>query len=275
MASDEEDWERAKSLLDRAVDLGYDRPQALLARARALVRVGERAGADRDVERVLQARKLPLRFVLEAMRLVRLDSLDVAKLPAVTSLDPEARLLLAAAMARRGEMQASIAVLRQVLDANPAASTHKQAVRELSLALIATGDWQEACNLLDSGGAVAEATDVVRVFNYGMALWAHTGTAPQEVFGRVVELDEADREDGNYLQCMAVACWAIGRLDAALEFAQRAKEEADRSLRPIFSCWRYRTVPTQRFLEDTDDIIALIRGDKSRRPPFMASSAEA
>ena len=278
LAGDEEDWERAKSLLDRAVDLGYDRPQAFLTRARALARLGESAGADRDVERVLQARELPLRFVREAMRLVRLDPRDAIKLPAVTSLDPEARLLLAAEMARRDEMDASVAVLRQVLDSNPSASTHEWAVHELSLALIAAGEWQEACNLLDSGGAVAESTDVARVFNYGMALWAHTGTAPQEVFGRVVELDEAGREndkDANYLQCMAVAYWAIGRLDAAHEFAQGAKEEADRSLRPIFSCWRYRTVPTQQFLEDTDSIIALIRGDESRLPPFIASPAEA
>ena len=290
LAVDEEDWERAKSLLDRAVDLGYDRPRAFLARARSLARMGESADARRDVETVLHTWELPLRVVQEALRLIRLDSPDVAELPAVTSLDPESRLLLAAEMARRGEVHASVAVLRRVLDTDPDAPTREWAVDELSLALIATGGWQEACNLLSSGGALVEAKDegqlddfsphrvVARVFNYGMALWGSTGSVSQEVFERVVELNEADGEDNksaNYWQCMAVAYWAVGRFDAAVEFAQKAKEEADRSLRPIFSCWRYRTVPTQRFLDDTDDIIALVRGDRSRTPPFMAPSTDA
>ena len=290
LAGDEEDWERAKSLLDRAVDLGYDQPKAFLARARSLARMGESTDARRDVERVLHALELPLRVVQEAMRLIGLDSPDAAKLPAVTSLDPEGRLLLAAEMARRGEVHASVAVLRQVLDTDPDASTRECAVDELSLALIATGEWQEASDLLNSGGPVVEAKDegthghflarrrvVARVFNYGMALWGSTGNVPQEVFERVVELNEADNEDdkgANYWQCMAIAYWAVGRLDAAIEFARKAKEEADRSLRPIFSCWRYRTVPTPHFLEDTDDIIALILGDKDSTPRFMSLSAE-
>lgn len=278
LAGDEEDWERAKSLLDRAVDLGYDQPKAFLSRARSLARMGKSTDAGRDVERVLRTRGLPLRFVREALRLVKLDLPDVATLPAVTSLDPEARVLLATEMARRGEVHAAVAVLRQVLDVSADASTHEWAVDELSLALISTGEWQEACNLLDSGGPVAEATDVARIFNYGVALWAHTGIAPLEVFERVVKLDEDHKVDvngANYLQCMALAYWVLGRSDSAIEFAQRAKEEAHRSLRPIFSCWRYRTVPTQLFLEDTDSIIALIRGDRSRTPLFMASAVEA
>ncbi len=278
LACDEDDWERGKSLLDRAVDLGFDQPRAFLTRARAFARMGERVAASRDAERVLSARELPRRVVREAIRLLRLDAPDVANLPAVTSLDPAARLLLASEMERRGEVHASVAVLRQVLDSNPDASTRERGVEELSLALIATGGWQEACDLLGSGGARAETMDAPRAFNYGMACWGLTGSVSQEMFERVVELDETnDQEDkdANYLQCMAVACWATGRLDAAIEFAHRAKEEASRSPWPTFSCWRYRTVPTQQFLEDTDGIIALIRGRREPTPQFMASARQA
>ena len=278
LAAHEEDWERAKSMLDRAVDLGYDQPRAFLARGRALARTGNGVAASRDAERVLSARDLPIGVVREAIRLLRLDSAGVAALPAVTSLPPAGRLLLALEMERRREMQASVGVLRQVLDSSPDAATRERAMAQLSLALIATGECQEACDLLGSDGAWAEAMNAQRTFNYGMAHWGHTGSVSQELFERVVELNEADREgrnDANYLQCMALTYWAVGRMDAALEFARRAKEEADRSLRPTFSCWRYRTVTTQQFLEDTDGIIALIRGDKRAIPQFIASAADA
>ena len=277
-AADEDNWERAKSLFDRAADLGYEHPRTYLARARALARMGEATNASRDAKRVLAAREIPLHDVWEAIRLLGLDSPEVATLPAVTSLTPRARLLLALMMERSGEVHAGVAVLRQVLDAKPDASTHERAVAQLSLALIATGEFREACSLLGSDGAVAEATDVARVFNYGMALWGRTGRAPRELFERVVELNEDNGESdrgANYLQCMAVAYWAVGKLDAALEFAHRAKKEADRSLRPTFSCWRYRTVQTQQFIKDTDGILALIHGDKDMAPQFMALAAEA
>ena len=278
LAGDEGNLEQAKSLFDRAVNLGYDQPKPLLARARALARMGERAAAGRDAEQVLRVRELPFHVVREAVRLARLDSPDVASLPAVTSLDHEARILLASEMERNGNMQATVAMLRQVLDSNPDAATREWAVTQLSLALIATGECQEACDLLGSGGAKVEAMDVSRAFNYGMALWGSAGSPPQEMFERIVELNDADRQNdkgANYLQCMAVAYWAIGRLDAALDFAHRAKAEADRSLRATFSCWRYRTVPTQQFLEDTDGIIAMIRGHAGSTPQFMAATVEA
>lgn len=278
LANDEEDWERAKSLLDRTVNLGDDHPRTFLARARALVRMGKSVAASRDVERVLSERELPFAVVRQALRFAKHDLLDVANLPAIISLEPRARLWLALEMERSGQVRTGVALLRQVLGSNPDTAMYERAAAQLSLALIGTGELQEACSLL--GSVEVESMDVRRAFNYGMALWGRTGNVPQETFKRVVELNEADlevdeRKDANYLQCMAVAYWAVGRLDAAIEFSHQAKEEINRSLRPTFSCWRYRTVPTQQFLEDTDRIIALIRGHESSTPPFMTSSAEA
>ena len=39
-----------------------------------------------------------------------------------------------------------------------------------------------------------------------------------------------------------------------------------------FSCWRYRRVPDTEFLEDLDEIEALINGDASRKPRFMTAA---
>ena len=274
LATDEHDWQRARSLFDRAVDLGYDEPGSLLARARALVQLGEGADADRDVERVLHTRELPLHLVREAVRLLGTDSLDVAELPAVTTLGYRAQLLLASEMGRHGEVSAGVAVLRQILASDPDARTRERAVAELSLALIGAGELREACDLLRPGDAKG---GIANAFNHAMATWGHTRKVPRELFELVVELDKTERDedvDANYLQCMALAHWATGELDTALEAAQRAKHEADRTLLPTFSCWQYRTVPTHQFLEDTDRIIALIRGDENVVPQYMVRSED-
>ena len=73
----------------------------------------------------------------------------------------------------------------------------------------------------------------------------HTGSVSQELFERVVELDEADRESRNNANYAmhGVDLLAVGRMAAAFE--------------------------------DTDGIIALIRGDKRALPRVIASAADA
>ena len=273
LAFEDRDWEYAKSLLDRAVELDYDEPRSLLARARLLAHVDEKAGASRDAERVLRTRELPLPFVREAIRLSGLDSPDVARLPAVTTLSHKARLLLASELERNGAIHANVALLRQILASDPDALIHEQAVAQLSLALISSGDFQEACDLLRPAD---DTVGIASVFNHAMATWGYDGKIPREQFERVVEMDETDHDDesANYLQCMAIAYWAIGQLDTAMAAAQRAKREADRIPRPTFSCWRYRTVPTGQFLEDTDSLIEMIHGDEKVVPRYMVPSKQ-
>ena len=69
--------------------------------------------------------------------------------------------------------------------------------------------------------------DIQVAFNYGMAIWAKTGRVAPEPFARVVELDQQDtspKDDPNYLQCMAVSCWAVGESVRALKFESRARD---------------------------------------------------
>ena len=108
-------------------------------------------------------------------------------------------------------------------------------------------------------------------FNYGMATWGATGTVDREPFDRVVKLDESESESPDspnprYLQGLALAKWAIGDLETASQFEARAREAVRGS---AFSCWRYTKVPANQFMEDLDDIKALIGGDTSRVPRFM------
>ena len=74
---------------------------------------------------------------------------------------------------------------------------------------------------------------------------------------------------------MAVACWAAADLPGAVDFAHRARRAVRGRQGSLFSCWRYRRVPIAEFLEDLDEIDALIGGDASRRPRFISEGAAA
>lgn len=272
-ARQEGDWERAKSLLHRVVELGDDEPKVLFARARVLAHLGEREQARNDARCVLQASNVSRMAVREAIRLAEFDDAEeVAALPAVTSLTPEVRIWLAAQLERSHHEQVGISILRQVVDSSADANTNETAKDDLAMMLIGTGALEEAGNLLGFPGVSLEMMSIRRAFNYGMAVWGCSGQVPQEPFEQVVKLHKSEGRDApgaNYLQCMAVAHWAVGSLDLALDFADCARQEAQSTTLPIFSCWRYRTAATGDFVRDTDNIVKLIKGDKAVVPPFV------
>lgn len=277
LARHEGDWERAKSLLHRAVELGHDDPMALFARARVLAHLGEDAPARDDARRVLQASNVPRMAVREAIRLAEFEDADeVAALPAITSLSPDVRIWLAAQLERSRYEQLGMAILRQVMNSSSDLNMSERAKDNLSMMLIGTGAPEEAGGLLDFPDVSLETMSIRRAFNYGMAMWGHTGKAPREPFERVVEINESEGKNApnpNYLQCMAVAYWVVGKTDLALDFASRARQEAQSTLLPTFSCWRYRTVSTSDFVRDTGDIIQLVNGDKTVVPLFVGQQS--
>ena len=272
LASDEGNWQRARSLLDRAVNLGNRTSRCLLTRARILQQLGDEAAAKADAKRVLAEPHLPSQVAREAIRLAALDiPEDTGELPAVAMMDGWRKIWLAVQLERDGDTRACVSVLRSALRSVEEVGLRERTVRQLALSLIAIGDLDEACSLLAPDGTVPATMNVQDAFNYGMATWGRTGHLPREAFERVVNLNKADADEipgANYLQCMAVAYWAVGECEEAKEFARRAKHEAQATLRPTFSCWRYRTVPTQEFLQDTDSIMRLIGGETGVVPEF-------
>ena len=272
LAGEEGDWARAKSLLHRAVQLGRDDPRTLLARARVLDRLGERDAAACDARSVLQASVLHGQVVWDAIRLAGLGAdEEITGFPAVASLKAGTRVWLASLLERSGQGPQSVAVLRQVLREDVDAHVQKRATGTLALVLIGTGGTEEARELLGAHEPLGEL-DIQHAFNYGMAVWGCTGQVSRAPFERVVELNEMDDGDepgANYLQCLAVAYWAVGKTELALDFARRAQSEAQSTPLPIFSCWRYKTVSAGDFVRDTDSILKLINGDKTVVPTFV------
>ena len=110
------------------------------------------------------------------------------------------------------------------------------AIKTLALLYISSGRFAAVAELLGGEEETLDDLDVADAFNYGMAIWGVKGNVDAMPFKRVVELDRADtglerKGDANYLQCMAVAYWAVGELDAGIEFAQQASASVD-SRRP-------------------------------------------
>ena len=278
LASDEGDWERAKSLLHRAVQSKRDDPRALLAHARVLDHLGDREAAAEDARRVLQASALRGQVVWDAIRLAQLGAdEEVTSFPAVASLAADGRVWLASQFERSGQAPHSVAVLREVLREDIDAHIQEWATRQLASVLIGTGEAEEARELLGTQNPLEEMS-IQQAFSYGIAVWGCTGKAPREPFEQVVELSESEGRhapSANYLQCMAVAYWMVGNTDLALDFARRARLEARSKLLPTFSCWQYRTVSADEFVQDTDHIMQLINGNKTVVPLFVESASHA
>jgi MinD-like ATPase involved in chromosome partitioning or flagellar assembly len=239
------------SLFDRAIESGYDQPEAHLQRARVRSRNHDPSGAIEDALRALQADRVPPPLIWEAV-----------------SLAEELR--------RPDEILASISILNQIVgDLDVPEEVRAAARTSLATRLIATGSCSEAAKLLRHAERSVENMDIRDAFNYGMAVWGASGEIVPDPFVRVVEFhqSESESESGpNYLQCMAVALWATGSTATAAKFEVRAREAVRGS---EFSCWRYTEVTSSEFIEDLDDIQALIGGDATRVPRFMRSKAVA
>ena len=269
--------EWAASLYDRAIDAGYDFPRAYYRRARVNA-ADDPKGASEDALRVLKSEGVSPPMVRQAIRLAaRASTGDVGRLRAVASLDAGDRLWLAnALMESPHDDRIAASILLPIVGDEQASEKERAAARgELSLAYIGAGACAEAEALLRGEGQTVGDMDIRDAFNYGMAIWGATGAVNAEAFGRVVALDREDpekKEQPNYLQCMAVACWGVGETETAAQYADRARAAVHAVRGPEFSCWRYYRVGEAAFLEDLDDIEALIGGDASRRPRFMVDA---
>ena len=268
--------EQAELLFDRAIKVGYDKAGVYLQRARFRTARNDADGASEDALQVLQSGRASPFFVSEALRLVRPGhSVDIAE--AVAAFDSDEKIWLADELceSRKG-IKSAVPILQPIVRDDSLPEEERAAARTaLTMACIGIGEFTEAVTLLRHGGRDVGDMDIRSTFNYGMALWGETGAVIREPFARTVELDQSDSskpsKSPNYFQCLAVANWAAGDAATAGEFLHRAQEMLPRSSSE-FSCWRYYKVMANKFGDDLDEIGALIGGDTSRIPRFMAEA---
>lgn len=266
----------AALLLDQSIQHGFDQPEALLKRSRIREENDEHDGTVEDSWRVLGAEKVAPPMVLEAVgRLARLKVLEpqrVVMSKSVKSLSMSKKLWLATAFNRsRDELTMATWLLEPIITSSEIQRDLRKAIDDqLVLSYLGLGRYREAAELIRGFNVNVSDMGIEDAFNCGMALWGMTGTLDADCFERVIELDQSEgdlNKDANYFQRMALAYWAVGRDNRALELADLALG-ALRSAN-VFSCWRYLKVNRRKFRSDLDEIRALIKKDENLTPRFM------
>ncbi len=272
--------ESAAQLINQAIYCGYDRPEAFLKRSRFRTDNGELDGAADDAWCVLAAEYIAPPMVREAVRrLVRLEKYEIqrfVKSRAVISLDLHGKYWLAGTFNRfQEDLLIAIALWEEIVASTDIQPDMRDRARHgLGLSYMGLGRCEEAEKCFREEGSSIAEMGIVEAFNYGMAVWGRGGAIEREAFERAVETDESgegSEETANYLQCMAIAYWAVGKIDKALDRLSRAHRSATALRgRPEFSCWRYLQVNMSAFEEDLDEMRAMIERNELRTPLFMA-----
>ena len=274
--------EWAASLIDQAIDAGYEQPNAYLKRARIRANNQDRNGASDDAWRVLKSDQVPPPMVREAIQWMgSCAPEELVESTAVGSLKLEEKFWLARTFNRsREDLSIAVALWEEILRVPdiPASDRH-HARQHLGRSHMGLGRSSDAAEMFRIDGQNIAELDIGDAFNYGMAMWGTTGTVDGDIFERVVQLDRSGSypqryEDANYLQCMVIAYWAAGDRDIAIHYAERAQRKVNALRgRTVFSCWRYLQVNTDLFESDLDEIRALVEDGGSQMPRFVAATA--
>jgi MinD-like ATPase involved in chromosome partitioning or flagellar assembly len=272
----EGDSNEATALFDQALALGYQPSAVLVERATCHSMLGDRAGTTQDVRQLLSLPDLGGLDLYRAVQLLNLGDQQllahVAQSEAFERLAVGEKLVVARAMFAKGAIESSADIFRALVnDANTPNESREAARQNLVLALMGLSKIPEAMRMLSLTRPSPDELTIQDAFNYAMAEWASTGDIPKDLFGRVLELDASDRrvDSANYEQCLAVSCWMTGRTSEARERIARAEEYAQKIRSTEFSCWRYRGVTREEFLEDCQAIRKLISSGEGR-PSFFA-----
>ncbi len=274
--------EDAAQLINRAIHHGYNQPEAYLLRSRFRKESNEPIGAEEDAWRVLDSSPIAPPMVREAAWiLARLGKSEPGKFirsKAVSSLDLDGKIWLAETYNRsRDDLLIAVALYEPIVALSDLGSSMRSKSRHgLGMAYMGLGRCAEAAKIFRKPNSGVAEMRIDEAFNYGMACWGIDGTIHREIFERVVEIDQSPEEDNeaaNYFQCMAIAYWATGETDLALDKTDHSQKLiARRRPLPEFSCWRYLQVDAETFESDLNEMREMIKMNAIRKPGFLAEA---
>lgn len=271
--------DEAIALLDQATTAGLRDAELLLARAELHAMKNNHEAAVADLTRVLEMSEVTDLQVNVAVRLLAdLDVPILSRLPssrALSTLDLEGQLAVSKELFfSRESLTVAVELLKSLALRHELNAHQRDHVKtDLTLCLIGLGQFAEAMQTICPTRPDPKSLEIPDAFNYAMAEWGHTKVPPEDLFARVVELDNQEKLPGpNYDQCLSIALHAIGEIDNASQRLAEARQQMMTSPRPDFSAWRYLRVDPPQFLRDLDAIEQLIQG-KQILPQFMNSPA--
>ncbi len=275
---DDGQMEQAATLFGRAILKGYTNTEAHLHRARALKFSDQPAEASAEALKALHSDWLSPRSIRQALRLVAPSQYEnAANSPAIASLETPERIELVHDLFFESASTREVAMLilkTLFSDSSLIVVSHK-ARNSLALVYIAIARFDLAVGLLSHAGS--QNVDIATAFNYAMALWGQSGKPDPASFRLVVDLHEANvgsnsLQDANFLQCIALAYWAVGDSSRAIEYAGQAAD-AVRSLGLTFSFWCYRNVRRSKFRDDLKEMVELFEGSDLIVPAFLTEKS--
>lgn len=269
--------EKALDILNQLIDSGKSDPKVLLLRAN-IAWPTKKEQALKDIILALNSEDLSVFNVNKAIKLLqRIEKQKVEivpTLPAFKSLDLESQLEITRGMSTDRNL---LIAFEANLKYSPYEEKDEKSIsnirQELALVYIGVGKYKEAIEVIGPLRSDSDLYNIGLVFNYAMAEWAETKSLPIDLFERVIELRNENiklENSANYLQCLAIANWAVGNIDVANEFVDRAAQNMKSHPHSDFSAWRYLTVSSDEFIQDLGDIKKLIDGDNLLPQVFKA-----
>jgi cellulose biosynthesis protein BcsQ len=262
--------DEARSILERAIAADVSSPDILLNRAQCrLLLLGDRKGAALDAIHALSRHTILESDAYRAISILRQSQAEgslhaLASFPGILGRPPEGRIHIAHSLQRSlDELHICVQILRGVIEDPKAREQALERARsELAVALIGLGDFDGAMLTISPTTTKSAQFGIQDAFNYAMAKWGVTGEYDVDLFREVVNLDVAGPAKApvaNYAQCLALANWAVGNIERANQFLERARGLLTGWQ---FSCWRYLQVSPKDFTEDLKMIRQLIAGDR-------------
>jgi hypothetical protein len=258
--------------LDQAVECGFRTARCFVERALVRKEIGDRAGALKDIWDAVALENIGSAIVLKLVSVIRRTDKtlfqQISNSPAFKSLNSTDRVEVAEELDRsRAELSLGADLLEPVVENKSLNSELLYSARtSLLLCLIGLGRLERAVSLVQSAFPILDDLPIEFAFNFAMAEWGVLKHPNPESFARVIRLDHnrqspARLGDPNYLQCLAVANWAIGDVTAAGQRVASAAQRIRELGRASLSCWRYLNVPVKEFLSDCQAIRRLIDGE--------------
>ena len=276
------DFESALELNSRAIEEGYENPEAYLSRSRIYEINQESASARKDVTNVLRFERASPTVIREAIfRLLQIEEYDhseIIRAPLVWSLSADEKLWLAKDLNRtHNQLLVALPILKNLIESDDSRNDQLSYGKHcLCLVYIGLGKFFDALKTFQAPKDDSRGMIIAYMFNNAMAEWGAHGSADrglrwfQSVISRHSIEPPADITP-KYLQCLAVSHWAVGSNDEALEYSRDAEKLIfNLRLGSEFSYWRYLRVKRESFVEDLKEMRSLIKNGEPLVPRFIA-----
>lgn len=269
------DLAAAIDLFNRALEHGYRETAVLVERATCYAMRNDRDRMAGDLDRAIGSPDLRDYELHRAVQLLGRDDERllgrIVESRALRNADADTKWMIATEMFESGGRTPAMKVLQELIDEPKVSNGIRRSARsELMVALMGQSDIATAMKLIGHERPNPDDLGIQDAFNYAMAEWAQSGVPPRDLFGRVVQLEDAEGKQpgANFQQCLAVSYWALGEAERAKQRLESALEKARKIRKTEFSCWRYQEVPPNEFIEDCNEINELLTTGKGR-PRFF------